>query len=469
MNWNRLPPTVALSVIAPALLFVPQVGATPPLAPAAAAVPMGWSGALTMSSSTTTQGGNVKAVEVTNGTIAPGNATAGARSSADRPTLPSWGWVSSQQYVAADGEQRRPVWFDGQGLSPVAVSPDGASVAWIGRTVPDQVDLMVTTPLGSRSVFPNDNYMQQISWSPDGARVAVQGINFGRRATSSSIWVVTIDGSQPVYELTGPAGRYRAVEWTPDGSALAFLRGGNDVYVHDLATQTNRRLTHQCTWTHPDPATATNEDAGCPSTAVFMQSLDWSPDGSRVLVSDPRGILTLDPATGVLSRLATFDHFIESALWTPDGAGIAIGFYERDSALMPAGGGALVPFGLSSIRSFQACPGACPVFGAPRKAARIAITSQRTRKGIRIAGLVKPGAGDAVGPYKRPPTADVVVRAKVGARWRKVAKIRDVRVRASSIAVRVAIPTRASACRVKLAYEGDWVRLPAKGTKSFAC
>lgn len=404
--------------------------------------------------------------------ITPGFAPAGARPSADRAVVPSWGWVSSQQYVTAAGEQRRPAWFDARDHFPVAVSPDGASVAWIRNIVkegPDQVDLMVTTRAGSRSVFPNHNYMRQISWSPDGTRVAVQGINFGPSANKSFIWVVTIDGSQPVYELTGPAGRYSSVEWSPDGSGLAFLRGGDDAYVHDLATQTNRRLTYQCAWTHPDPATATTEDSDCPGTASFMQSLDWSPDGSRVLASEPRGVLSLDPATGVLSPVATFDHFVESAIWTPDGMSIAIGFYDRDSALMPSGGGPLVPFGSSAILSFQACPGSCPVLGEPRKTARIVITSQRAKKGLRIAALVKPGAGEYVGMYKMPPTADVVVRAKMGARWRRVAKIRGARVRTSTVTARVAVPRAATACRVKIAYEGDWVRLPAKGSKTFVC
>ena len=105
--------------------------------------------------------------------------------------------------------------------------------------------------------------------SPDGSRVAyvVSEIDAAKDEYRSGIWVVPVDGGEPV-QFTSGTKRDAAPRWSPDGRQLAFLsnREGeqNQLYVIPAEGGEARRLT------------SLDRGAG---PAV------WSPDGTTILFS----------------------------------------------------------------------------------------------------------------------------------------------------------------------------------------
>ncbi len=138
------------------------------------------------------------------------------------------------------------------------------------------------------------------AWSPDGTQVAF---------AKGGIWVAGLDGT--TRQLTTPvANGYDFMPtWSPDGSQIAFLReagsSGRDIYVVDAKDGALRRLT---------------------SSGASKEAVSWQPHGTLVLYRSstlvPGGQLLLaDTVTGVIRRLAL--DGASSASWSPDGRSLA--------------------------------------------------------------------------------------------------------------------------------------------------
>ncbi|MBW3604837.1 MAG: hypothetical protein KY460_08000, partial [Actinobacteria bacterium] len=94
--------------------------------------------------------------------------------------------------------------------------------------------------------------------STDGTTIAFQS----NRSGNLDIWVVSVDGGEPVNVAQSPAADENPV-WSPDGTRIAFAssRDGNrEIYVMDADGSDQRRVT-------------ANDRAD--------RHPDWSPDGSR--------------------------------------------------------------------------------------------------------------------------------------------------------------------------------------------
>lgn len=120
--------------------------------------------------------------------------------------------------------------------------------------------------------------------SPDGKNVAfVKG---------GDVWVMPFAGGTP-RQLTHTSSPESDVEWSPDGTRLAYTSGRhgvNEVYVSTIAG-VERRLTH----TRPHPG-------GVPQRGSMMGA--WSPDGRRIAVVTYNTVGVV-PAAGGAERIVT--------------------------------------------------------------------------------------------------------------------------------------------------------------------
>lgn len=117
--------------------------------------------------------------------------------------------------------------------------------------------------------------------------------------------VISPDGSGGAKLTVGPANDFEPA-FSPDSSEVAFSSdranrkaGITDLYVVKVDGSERRRLTH-----------------GADTGAVA-----WSPDGSRLVVDDRKGLLTVPVAGGAATRLLkTPKHRVDhSPTWTADG------------------------------------------------------------------------------------------------------------------------------------------------------
>ena len=145
----------------------------------------------------------------------------------------------------------------GQGSLNVgpSLSPDGSKLAFLsgrGRLsievyVADAKTGKVIRSLTQSIVSPHFQSLQFISssgaWSPDSQRIAVATVRHNRPVLA----LFNVGNGDLVQEFTmDQPGEILQPTWSPDGNSIAFTAqfgGTTDLYVHDLAAKTTRRLT----------------------------------------------------------------------------------------------------------------------------------------------------------------------------------------------------------------------------------
>jgi Tol biopolymer transport system component/putative hemolysin len=154
-------------------------------------------------------------------------------------------------------------------------------------------------------------------WSPDGTRIVYT--SFG--LTTSDIWVMNADGTDPVNLTNTPDVDEGFPAWSPDGTHIAFTSrrdGNNEIYVM------NADGTNAARWTD-NPA-----DDFAPA---------WSPDGTKIaFVSDrdrEAGVYDLylmDVVSTAVTRLTDDEAIDYSPAWSPDGTRIAFRSHHDGAA-----------------------------------------------------------------------------------------------------------------------------------------
>jgi hypothetical protein len=155
-------------------------------------------------------------------------------------------------------------------------------------------------------------YSDPASFSPDGGRVALLGINFVGPVRNGRLTVSAPDGSQSTAIYDGPASdNMTGVAWSPRGDAIMFGLGG---YFQTAETRTARLMT-----VRPDGTGLSSLTDG--TTNDGMAS--WSPDATEVVfrVASPgaRGLHVLNLATGKRRRLQTGSEYDTFPSWSPRG------------------------------------------------------------------------------------------------------------------------------------------------------
>lgn len=117
--------------------------------------------------------------------------------------------------------------------------------------------------------------------SPDGKQLLVftQSERVWRQNTRGEYYVLPLDGSQEPRRLGGalPKSSLMFAKWSPDGTRVAYV-SGNDLWVEDVATKVQTRLTNDGSRTliHGTFDWVYEEEFDC------RDGFRWSPDGSRI-------------------------------------------------------------------------------------------------------------------------------------------------------------------------------------------
>ena len=197
------------------------------------------------------------------------------------PTATSGGGI-----VAWSPDGKHLLLTDGQRSIQSIQALDGVPVS--AYTLPDQ-----NAPASPQSYKP----ITAVAWSPDGAHIAA-GVLQG----NVHIWDAqngTLLATHSWYTWS-----VNALAWSPDGARLATM-GDSDGTVQAWSADGNVRL-----WTFPGQHT--------------IQSFAWSPESTRLAISDWGRVVILDATNGQV--ISTYDYQrVRSLAWSPDGRFIALG------------------------------------------------------------------------------------------------------------------------------------------------
>jgi Tol biopolymer transport system component len=203
---------------------------------------------------------------------------------------------------------------------PTALPPDGtgAQIVFDSNRGGDYRNVYVMGTEGGNVVRLTTDETNDLSGprSPDGQRIAYTWFGL----TTSDIWVMNADGSNPVNLTDTPQIDEGFPAWSPDGQRLAYTTrrdGNNEIYVMNAGGSNPVRLTD-------NPA-----DDFAPS---------WSPDGSRIaFVSDRDNspgvydIYVMNADGSAVTRLTTNVGSTYTPAWSPDGTRIAFRL-DRDGS-----------------------------------------------------------------------------------------------------------------------------------------
>ena len=104
-----------------------------------------------------------------------------------------------------------------------------------------QGDTQVGLPKGAKARFGKDHITGNISYSPDGTRLAM--------ASSIEIWIFDAHTGEELALLAGHEGWVLSVSFSPDGSTLASGSGDHTVRLWDATTGAHlRTLTGHMEW-----------------------------------------------------------------------------------------------------------------------------------------------------------------------------------------------------------------------------
>jgi len=192
-------------------------------------------------------------------------------------------------------------------------SPDGARLAFVRRE-PGRGRVLYSAASDGRNPLLVATHLGAFSWSPDGTKLAYT------RLDASGISIAESSG-QTVLSKVGIAAWVGAaptiggeVQWSPDGSLIAFGTGGGAFVVRPDGTSLRRVMAggYGIVWSPDSRLLAVAGPAGpmfgdvsvvrvdggglrriarCPCTfrGASGQSLAWSPDGSRIAYVSGRG------------------------------------------------------------------------------------------------------------------------------------------------------------------------------------
>lgn len=397
-----------------------------------------------------------------------------------RATVTSGGIAFLEGLTAPDRRPVLPPWPAGA-MWPT-FSPDGARLAWTQTRLTEDEHRFVSRVLvmdasgQQRDVLPHDDrVVSNVSWSPDGSRLAVVTTD----GVTDTVWLLDAAGTaEPDTALTQRRTYYSRiphVAWSPTGRHLALVRGqflSHDVYLLDVQTRDLRQLTHDCDW-QPFGTAARSDCGGAPYSRAWWE---WAPNGRSLYGIRSRGagkdrIVRVRADTGRSTLVARAPQVMTLAP-SPDGRSVA---YTRSGAdwvgfnrtvVLDLRNGRTFRVGADEsnfVSSWQACPdGACTAFGSPRHPTMMQVAAALRRDRVRVTVSVDPvlPGGDE--------TVDLTLSARQEGRWVEVAEKRR-STPSGAIEQGFARPRGTERCRVIATFAGNAHRRAAEATARFDC
>jgi WD40 repeat protein len=178
----------------------------------------------------------------------------------------------------------------------IALSPDSSKLA----SAADELDVWDANK-GSLLQRLTDFTMRQITWSPDGSKIA--GAD-----TSNRVIMVDASSGNTVQQFSGHSNLITQIVWRPDSQALAISSADGTVRMWDVATGAQLEQ-----FTSAEP----------------VYAVAWSPDGSQLVYggggATPVFVSVPGVPTPTSTPQTTAPDDIETVAWSPDGNWIAVG------------------------------------------------------------------------------------------------------------------------------------------------
>jgi Tol biopolymer transport system component len=207
----------------------------------------------------------------------------------------------------------------GSTVEGVLWANDGQSVLYDTNHPNNDHELYSMQPDGAALQALTDDNLDELdpAWSPDGNSLVYTSARYAGldcKGCALTLHTALADGTHATAITRHGAGIYdNGAAWSPDGTAIAFVRGTSDTPGRLYAVR-------------PDGTGAAPMATGARATAP-----SWSPDARSLAFASPTGgagILAMDVATGAIrTEVATPSGEAASDLhdpsWSPDGASIA--------------------------------------------------------------------------------------------------------------------------------------------------
>ncbi len=212
-------------------------------------------------------------------------------------------------------------------IEDYALSPNGKRAAFTARgdifSVPLEhgisLDLTHTPGVHER----------EVSWSPDGKRVAYISDESGEE----EVWVRDADGTNPVMLTKGVIGRLYNTQWSPDGKHIAFVDSSNRIHVVGTSAGANDQVIAQ------DAGVSRRDYAWSPGGHYLAYSLtDKDTQLPRLFVYDlgsgkavELGREYADAMAPAFSPDGKYLYFLGDREWTPQFSGVELDYASNRS------------------------------------------------------------------------------------------------------------------------------------------
>ncbi len=233
--------------------------------------------------------------------------------------------MSIRSRTFGDGSDSELVAGSPSNISPVVFSPDGTQLAY--AQVGDGTAMTVANADGSNAHEVGQGLRaQQLSWSPNGTRLAF--IEQARGSDGTAVSILDLATGEVTHLPAADGYLWQQIAWSPDGSQIALAgelpkpESANGIYLLPLDGGALTPLKTDLTWTE------------------FM---DWSPDGTQLAFSvrnlpwtaDPGDyqwdIAVIDADGSGFTQLTERPGWDNFPVWSPDGQWIAFSS-DRDAS-----------------------------------------------------------------------------------------------------------------------------------------